>query len=387
MRRNMPRRVERVDGQQKLARLLKRGCWRAIKPAQLGGIILAPTRAVEQQRRKVAFQYFGRVKWGKPAIACFLPQPIGNARLLPRGAPCPLGYRRQARALGHQPRNASRLVEPRAPRQAAVDDDANAINGQAGLGDVGRKNDFPALLRVTTNRQPLRRRVDLAMQFMHDYVFANCTQTVHGAVNFAHAGQENQNVAIFLGQCLPDRAHDIGFDCLFGATADISEIQRPSFAVALDHWRIAHQLRKSGTIQGCRHGKHTQIGPEGGLCLKRKRKAKVAVDAAFMDFVKQDRRNADKLRVGDDTVSKNALGHDQYAAIRALFAIQPCRVANPSPDDFAQPLRNAFCRHTRGKAAWGQQQNLAVAIGLIQQCRGDHRGLTRTWWRNQNGIG
>ena len=184
----MPRRVERVDGQQKLARLLKR--WRrgAIKPAQLGRVILSPPCTVEQQRREVAFQYFGRVKWRKPAIACFLPQPIGNARLLPRGTPCPLGYRRQARALRHQPRDARRLVEPRAPRQAAVDHNANAINGQAGLGNVRGENDFPALLRVTTNRQPLRRRVNLAMQFMHDDIRANTAQTVHGAVNFAHAG-------------------------------------------------------------------------------------------------------------------------------------------------------------------------------------------------------
>ena len=187
MRRNMPRRVERVDRQQKLARLLKRGRWRAIKPAQVGRVILSPPCAVEQQRREVAFQYFGRVKWRKPAIACFLPQPIGNARLLPRGTPCPLGDRRQARALGHQPGNASGLVEPRAPRQAAVDDDANAINGQAGLGNVGRKNDFPALLRVTANREPLRCRVNLAMQFMHDDVFANTAETVHGAINLAHA--------------------------------------------------------------------------------------------------------------------------------------------------------------------------------------------------------
>ena len=123
------------------------------------------------------------------------------------------------------------------------------------------------------------------------------------------------------------------------------------------------------------------------MCLKRKRKAEIAVDAAFMDFVKQDRRNADKLRVADDTVSKNALGHDQYAAIGALFAIQPCRVANPSPDSFAQPLRNAFCRHTRGEAAWGQQQNLPIAIRFVQQCGRNHRGLTRTWRGNQDGIG
>ena len=279
------------------------------------------------------------------------------------------------------------MVKPRAPCQAAVDDDANAIDRQAGLGNVGGENDLPTLLRVTADGQPLRRGVDLAMQFMHDDVFADSTQTIHSAINFADAGQENQNIAIFLGQRQPDRAHDIGFDCLFGAPANILEIQRPSFAVALDDWRTAHQLRESGTIQRGRHGKHTQIGPECGLCLKRQRKAKVAVDAAFMDFVKQHRRNTDKLRVANDAVSKNALGHDQYTVIGALFAIQPGRVANPSPNGFAQPLRNAFCRHTRGKAAGGQQQNLAIAIGFVQQCRGDHSGLTRTWRRNQDSIG
>ena len=279
------------------------------------------------------------------------------------------------------------MVKPRAPCQAAVDDDANAVNGQAGLGDVGGKNDLPTLLRVTADGQPLRCRVDLTMQFMHDNIRANTAQTVHGAVNFAHAGQENEDVSLFLGQRQPDRAHDIGFDGSFGAPANILKIQRPSFAIALDHWRVAHQLGKSGTIQRGRHGQHTQIGPECRLCLKRKRKAKVAVDAAFMDFVKQHRRNADKLRVADDAVAEDALGHDQDAAIGALFAIQPRRVANPSADGFAQPLRYAFCRHARGKAAWGQQQNLTIAIGLMQQCRGNHRGLARPWRRNQDGIG
>ena len=123
------------------------------------------------------------------------------------------------------------------------------------------------------------------------------------------------------------------------------------------------------------------------MCLKCKRKAKIAVDAAFMDFVKQHRRNADKLRVADDAVAENALGHDQYTAIGALFAIQPGGVANPSSDSFAQPLRNAFCRHARGETAWRQQQNLAIAIRFVQQYRGNHRGLTRPWRRNQDGIG
>ena len=69
--------------------------------------------------------------------------------------------------------------------------------------------------------------------------------------------------------------------------------------------------------------------------LKREREAKIAVDTAFVDFVKQHSRNAYKLRITNDPVAEYPLSHHQYTGFGTVLAVQPRRVTNPSADRFA----------------------------------------------------
>ena len=117
---------------------------------------------------------------------------------MPRSAPGPLRGGRKARPLRHKACNTGRLVKACAPRKTAVDDHAHAIDGQAGFGNVRGEYDLAPPLNIAPDGKPLRRRVNLPMQFMHDNVGPTGTQSVKGAVNLADAGQEYQQVALLL---------------------------------------------------------------------------------------------------------------------------------------------------------------------------------------------
>ena len=69
--------------------------------------------------------------------------------------------------------------------------------------------------------------------------------------------------------------------------------------------------------------------------LKRECEAKIAVDAALVDFVKQHSGNTYKLRITNDPVAEYPLSHHQYTGFGTVLAIQPRRIANPSADRFA----------------------------------------------------
>ena len=70
------------------------------------------------------------------------PEPVADTRLQPAGAAPPLVGGGLADLDRLQPGHAAAGIEPGYPHQPAVDDDADAFDGQAGLGDGGRQHDL-----------------------------------------------------------------------------------------------------------------------------------------------------------------------------------------------------------------------------------------------------
>ena len=136
------------SAEQALARLVDRGGGRRIEPAQLARIGDAPDRAIEQQARdRSASRISGGSKRGRLCGRRLLPEAVDPARPLPAGAAGALGDRGLAGALGDQPGEAGGAVVARAAGEAGIDDDADPVEGQAGLGDRGGEDELAAARR------------------------------------------------------------------------------------------------------------------------------------------------------------------------------------------------------------------------------------------------
>jgi hypothetical protein len=76
-----------------------------------------------------------------------------------------------------------------------------------------------------------------------------------------------------------------------------------------DDRRIPHQGGHRGRIQRCRHHQKCKVGPQRAAHLKAKRKAKVGVQAAFVEFVEDHQSHPGKFGVGLDHPCQDAFGH------------------------------------------------------------------------------
>ncbi|OMG61388.1 hypothetical protein IL54_4788 [Sphingobium sp. ba1] len=210
---------------------------------------------------------------------------------------------------------------------------------------------------------------------------------LRGPFDFAHAGQEGEQVAFGF---LADRAADGGghfiLDPLFGVATDMAQVQRLDAALALDHWRVAQQGGESRAVERGGHGQDAQIGAQGFLRVEREGEAEIAVEAAFMDLVEQDCGYARQFGVVLNAPDEDALGQHEQAGAGRLLAVHPRRIADRAAGLFAQHFGNPLGRGAGGEAAGGEQEYLSAAPGLVEQGWGHRRRLARAGWRDQHGV-
>ena len=120
----------------------KRSRGRRIQPAQLGNIVHAPGEQLQRQRRQIGLQYLGRTVRDQLLVLLLTPQPITVPRAeppRPAGALLGGGARQSP---GGEAGHAGGRVEHRLSHQAAVDHRADALDSEAGLGDIGRQDNL-----------------------------------------------------------------------------------------------------------------------------------------------------------------------------------------------------------------------------------------------------
>jgi hypothetical protein len=105
-----------------------------------------------------------------------------------------------------------------------------------------------------------------------------------------------------------------------------------------------------------------------------------------MDFVKQHRGDAGKLGIGLQSREEHPVGHRDQPRRLADPAIEPRRIANARPRDLAAFAGDVFGGGARGETARDEQQYLASAPRLIEQCRRDSRRLARPRRRDEQGA-
>ena len=374
--------IERFQIVQQQPRFLqRRGGWR-IEEGERRGVGDAPGGAVEQQRGKVGGEDLRPGEGLERTIAGLLPEPVADAGLGAAGAAATLVGGRTASALGDKPGDADIGLVKRHPRQAGIDDDTHALDGQRGLGDRGRQHDlapaqggrqYGAVLLGLVERTIERRDLDSGIADL----FA---QALLDPANLALAGQEDEERAALLVQRQQDGLGDLVLDALQRVAAEIACLDGIGATLALNHRGIAEQARDSRAVERRRHHEDAQVLAQTGLGVERQSEAEIGIERALVKFVEEYRRDTLQRGVVEDHPSENAFGDDLDARLRPDLRAEADTQADRLTDTLAKRLRHAGGGAAGGEPARLQHDQLAALAailgpGLVQQGERHARGL------------
>ncbi|MNJ33844.1 hypothetical protein D3C77_285340 [compost metagenome] len=333
-----------------------------IKPAQLirGD---APARQLQGQPGEVGLKYLGATVGGQLLMLGLGPQSITHPRLKATGTTGTLGGAGSGDTLGVEAGHAAARVEARHTRQAGIDHHAHAINGQAGLGNVGRQHHLAFTGRRGINGRTLGIELQFAVQGAQQNVLTltQCLlqRLVHPA-DFGLTGQKHQQAARLIGDGLQYAIDHPWLDVLARlerpAPAYIDRVHAPFTA---DHRRLIEQARQAFAFEGCRHQQNLQrrLITQQLTAIEAQGQGQVSVEAAFVEFVENQQPDALQRRIGLQTAGEDAFGDHFNPGFGTDFAVQPNPVADRLPDLLAQLAGQSLGRRAGGKPAWLKHEN------------------------------
>ena len=274
--------------------------------------------------------------------------------------------------------------------EAAVDDDAHALDGQRGLGDRRGEHDLAPARRRGGDGEILRAAVERAVEWRNVDVSTLDArfQALGDAPDFALPRQEDEDRAAFACERLERDARDLVLDSRPWVATDISCHDREGAALALNQWRIAEKGADARAVERRRHDKKPQILTQTLLRVEGEGEAEIGVERAFVEFVKQNGRHALERRVVEDHARKHTLGHD----------LDACTFRNEARETHAQAdsLANLFPKrrgHAGGCGASGkttrlkQDEALALRPRLVEERQRRARGLAGARRRDEHSAG
>ncbi len=218
VRRDRPAASSAPSSVSSVARLAIGGIGRRIEPGELRRIGVPQQASSSASGARSAARISGVVKRGKRALLGLGPQPVADARLQPSGAAAALIGRGLRDPHGLEPRHAAARLEARHPHEAAIDDDADALDGEAGLGDRGRQHDLALARRRRQQRRVLRllREVAVERRDADIGIEPALAEQPLDAADLAGAGQEDEEAALSSRERAADRGDDIALEAPAG---------------------------------------------------------------------------------------------------------------------------------------------------------------------------
>ena len=254
----------------------------------------ATPKAAQSSTRpeRSASRISGGAKAGSAAVCSARHSRIATPGCVRPARPARWSAEARRHAHGLQPRDAGCRLVFRQPRQAAIDDDAHAVDGDRGLGDRGGQHHLAPPCRRRPDRGVLRLAVEIAVE-RHDVdVGADAArQPLGGALDLALAGQEGKHAAALARQRLADR---LGHRVLDGDRARpllVAQLDRKAAALAFAapaRRRAAPATRAPSSVADMTSSRRS--GRSAALHVERQRQAEIAVERALVEFVEQDRR-------------------------------------------------------------------------------------------------
>ena len=266
VRRRLTLRVQRAELGQQVARLRQgAGRWR-IEEGEIAPVAGAPDRQLEGERRQVGGQDLRHRMGRARALIRFGPQADADPRTEPAGAAAPLVGGRLAGAHGFEARHAGARIVARHAREAGIDDDADVLDGQAGLRDGGGQHHLASTRRRRGHGRILLARREVAVERRHDDGRAEIGigQMRGHAPDLAGARQECEDAAVLLREGASDRLRHAGFDVAGQGSREVACLDRMGAALARDDGRVAQQCRDGRGVERGRHHDEAQRRAERG---------------------------------------------------------------------------------------------------------------------------
>ena len=204
--------------------------------------------------------------------------------------------------------------------------------------------------------------------------------------DFAFAGKENKDAAGGFGQRLHDEIGRglLGSSRLWRCGVEVAQIDRKGAPLRSDHRGVVKQCRDRVGVERGGHHEDDEIGAQGGAHFPCQGQAKVGVQAAFVEFVKDQRADAGQVGVRLQHPGQDAFGHDLDIPARHRIAAHP--VADRLAGAFADLFGKTFGGRAGGKAAWFQHHDLAARQPGIAHCQRHPRRLARAGRGLQHGA-
>jgi hypothetical protein len=203
--------VEGAQARQPVSRFVDGDGRRRIEKGEAGWFRLAPQKASEEQAREVGFENFGRVVRGKRGVGSLLPKSDRDAGRLARGTACALGDGRAAGALGDEAGEAGAAIVAGTAGEAAVDDDSDIVERDAGLCDAARQHQLARARSGRIERGTLSLGLDSAVKAVKDDIVRQPTKRDCSPLDLRDTGEEGKQRALMFRERLAASGRNLVF--------------------------------------------------------------------------------------------------------------------------------------------------------------------------------
>ena len=373
----------------RLLRLLQRRRRRRIEKRQRGGIADAPLREVEHQRGQIGGEDFRLGVGGERRGLRLVPQPVADAGLGAAGAAAALIDRGARGAHGLQPRQADVGLVARHPRQAGIDHDADALDGQRGLGDRGRQHHLALALRRRRDGAVLHGGVERAEQ-RHDLdrshrESARRENSACGGFRRHPAGTPAPSRD---RRAAPSRSHPPSAARAAHRPCGRDSASRPERRGL--RWQSTGAspsslpTRAPSSVADITRMRRSSRKP--GLRVARQRQAQIGIERTLVKFVEQHGGDAGQFGIVENLPRENALGDDLDPRRARDLGAEADAIADGLAGALAERLRHPLGAGARRDPARLQHDDLlALQPRRIEQRQRHPRGLAGAGRRHQHG--
>ena len=200
----------------------------------------------------------------------------------------------------------------------------------------------------------------------------------HGAADLAFAGQEAEDVAVGLRERAADRGGH-------RHRAEVAHVDREHAAFGAHRRRVAEMGGDGVRVKRGGHDEDSEVRSERASHLEREREGEVAGERPLVELVEDDEPGVGKLRVREDALREQALGHDLQPGARGDPALEPHLVADGLAQLLAAAAGDVCGAAARGEAPRLEHDDLAATEpGRVDERRRDAGGLAASRRRGEN---
>ena len=150
--------------------------------------------------------------------------------------------------------------------------------------------------------------------------------------------------------------HDVKIETL-GIVRQVMLSHGMSAALSSNDRSVAEQLRDCRSVQRRRHDQQAQVLTQPALAVEAERQSQIGMQAALVEFIKNDQPDPLQRRVALQAAGKQALGQHFDTGLARNPPVEADAIADCRADRLAQLFGHARRRRPRRQPPWLQQQD------------------------------